>query len=228
MTTQAAVFSVNGTGNNGGRMFSGTATDSAFTSINTVTGDSELGFAMKGKTIDNVALIYAAGSGAWVIKNRVTQTIDRCGFGALQAAQPLNGYPIQPLSVVQDHILQSYTLAAGTTYLAFVKMHGRPPELFSGTIANGAQGELTTVTDSSSLGSFAAQRVEWIKVQGPDGKIVTALQMYDANGGEIFAQVGGEREVLAGTSPAGQENLCVLGVNIPIQRGSTVKLTVAA
>ena len=228
MTTQAVAFSLSGPGNNGGRLFSGTATDAAFTSINSTTGGSELGFCLKGKTVTNVMMNGTAGGYAWAIKNRVTQTIDRCGFGSLTAGTPFNGYPIQPISIVQDHVLQSYTLAAGTTYLAWVKMHGRPPELFSGTIANGATGEMTTVTDSSSLGSFADQRIQWIKVQGSDGKIVTYLQVFDANGGESFAALGGERAVLGGIAPSACENLCVEGINVPIMRGMTLKLTVAA
>lgn len=227
MTTQAFVASISGPGNQGGRAFSGTVTDGQYTSVNTTTGSAELGFAMKGKTVNNIVANYAAGSCAWAIKNRVTQTIDRCGFGALSAASGVEGQSIQPIAIVQDHIFQSYTLAAGTTYLAWVKMHGRPPELFSGTIANGAQGELTTVTDSSSLGSFADQRVEWIKIQGPDGKITQLMQIYDANGGEVFARYGGEREVLGGTQ-SGSVNMCVSGLAIPIMRGMTIKLTVQA
>ena len=103
-------------------MFSGTATDAAFTSVNTITGSAELGFAMKGKTISNVTANYAAGSCAWVIKNRVTQTYDSVGFGSLMAATGVYGYKIQPLMIVQDHVLQSYTLAAGTTYMMWLKM----------------------------------------------------------------------------------------------------------
>jgi len=208
-------------------LFSGTATDDAFTSINTTTGSAELGFAMKGKTVSNVTANYGAGSCAWVIMNRVTQTYDRVGFGSLMAATGVYGYPITPLTIVQDHVLRSFTMAAGTTYMAWVKMRGRPAELFTGTIANGAQGELTTQTDSSSLGSFADQAIEWIKVQGPDGKVVNALQIYDANGGEVYGQFGGEREVLGGAS-GGNVNLCVEGLAIPIMRGMTVKLTVQA
>lgn len=228
MSTQAFTASVSGQGNQGGRAFSGTVTDGAFTAVNSTTGDAELGFAMKGKTISKVTANYAAGSCAWAIKNRVTQTIDRCGFGSLSAATNIEGYSIPPITIVQDHILQSYSLAAGTTYLAWVKMHNRPAELFSGTIANGAQGEMTTVTDSSSLGSFADQAVEWIKVQGPDGKIVQLAQVYDANGGEVFAQYGGEREVLGGSGESGSVNLCASNLAIPIMRGMTLKLTVQA
>ena len=227
MTTQAATASVSGPGNNGGRAFSGTVTDAAFTALNTTQGNAELGFSMKGKVIDNITLNYSAGSAAFAVKNRVTQTIDRCGFGSLSAATGTRGYQIQPIQIVQDHILQTYTLAAGTTYLAWVKMHGRPPELFSGTIANGAVGEMTTVTDSSSLGSFADQKVEWVKVQGPDGKIVQLMQIFDANGGELFARYGGEREVLGGME-SGSTNMCVSGLAIPIMRGMTLKLTVQA
>ena len=216
-----------GSGNQGGRLFSATATDGSFTSVNTTTGSAELGFAMKGKTISNVTANYAAGSCAWVIKNRVTQTYDRVGFGSLSHATGIYGYKIQPLQIVQDHVLQSYTLAAGTTYMAWVKMHGRPPELFTGTISNAATGEITTVTDASSLGSFADQKIEWIKVQGPDGKVVQVLQIFDANGGEVYGQYGGEREVLGGAA-GGSLNMCIEGLNISIMRGMTIKLTVQA
>lgn len=229
MTTQAVALTVNGPGNQGGRKYanSGAITDGQWTSITTVNGTAQLGFAQKGRTINNVTLNYAAGGAAFAIKNRVTQTLDRVGFGSLSAATGVKGYSIDPIMVVQDHVLQVYPLAAGTTYLAWVKMHNRPAELFSGTIANGAEGELTTVTDSSGIGSFADQSIEWIKVQGSDGKIVQYVSIYDANGGELFNQLAGEREVLGGAM-GGTENACISNLNIPIMRGMALKLTVQA
>jgi hypothetical protein len=226
LTTQAVTFSLAGSGGTGGRAFSGTATDAAFTSISTTTGSAELGFGMKGKVVNNIVMNFTAGNAAWVIKNRVTNTYDAVGFGSVSAATNPNGSPTPPLMIVQDHILQSYTLAAGTTYLAWVKMVGRPPELFTGTIANAAQGELTTLTDSSSLGSFADQTVESIHIQGPTGKIVELTQMYDANGGEIFARYGGELASFAGTG--GTANVNIVGLGLKIARGMTLKLTVQA
>jgi hypothetical protein len=130
------------------------------------------------------------------------------------------------LAINQDHVLQSYTLAAGTTYLAWIKMVGRPNELFTGTIANGEEGELTTLTDSSGIGSFADQVLESITVQGPTGKIVQITTVYDANGGEIFSRYGGELASFAGTG--GSANVSIEGIGIKIARGMTIKLTVQA
>lgn len=226
MTDQPVTFSLAGTGGTGGRAFSGTATDGAFTSISTTTGSAELGFALKGKVINNLVMNLTAGSGAWVIKNRVSQTFKAVGFGSVSAATNPAGGPIGNVAIVQDDILQSYTLAAGTTYLAWVKMVGRPPELFTGTVANGAQGEITTLTDSSSLGSFADQVLESITVQGPTGKVVQITTLYDANGGEIFSRYGGELASFAGTG--GSANVSIKGIGIKISRGMTIKLTVQA
>jgi hypothetical protein len=226
MTTQAVTFSLAGTGGTGGRAFSGTATDAAFTSISSTTGAAELGFALKGKVINNLVMNLTAGSGAWVIKNRVTQTFDAVGFGSVSAATNPAGGPMANIAIVQDHILQTYTLAAGTTYLAWVKMVGRPSELFTGTIASGSEGELTTLTDSSGIGSFADQVLESITVQGPTGKIVQITTVYDANGGEIFSRYGGELASFAGTG--GSANVSIEGIGIKISRGMTIKLTVQA
>jgi hypothetical protein len=226
MSVQATTFSLSGTGGTGGRAFSGSATDGAFTSISTTTGSAELGFALKGKVINNLVMNFVAGGGAWVIKNRVTQTYDAVGFGSTSAATNPQGGQMNNLAIVQDHILQTYTLAAGTTYMAWVKMVGRPPELFTGTIANGAEGELTTLTDSSSVGSFADQVIESITVQGPGGKIVQIATIYDANGGEIYSRYGGELASFAGTG--GSANIHAAGIGIKIARGMTIKLTVQA
>jgi hypothetical protein len=226
MSTQGVQGSLRGSGAQGGRKYSGTATDGQWTSINTATGNSELGFAQKGKVLDHVTINYAAGSCAWAIKNRVTQTIDRAGFGTLSAATSAVGESIKPIMIVQDHIFQSYSLAAGTKYLAWVTFKGRPPELFAGTIANGSEGELTTVTDSSSLGSFADQVIQEIMVQGPDGKIVQYATVYDANGGEMFNQYGGERNSLG--APNSNTELHVCNLALPVARGMTIKLTVQA
>lgn len=230
MTTQAVSFSVNGPGNQGGRMFSGTATDGAYTAINTTTGSAELGFAMRGVTIDNVAGVYTAGSGAWVIRDRVTQAIVRQGFMFKTGTASGEGYPIQPLTINENHILQTLTLAAGTTYHAWVQFVGKPAEYFLATIADGATGELVTSSASGgqSLGSFANQSVAAVTAQSPDGKVISYAQIFDGNGAEIFAQLGSERSVLGGNPKSGSENLCTGAIAFNVMRGMALKLTVAA
>lgn len=222
MSTQAVTATLSGPGNNGGRAFSGTATDGSWTAINTTTGTAELGFAMKGKTVSFVNVNYAAGSCAWQIRDRVTQTVVRAGFGAKTKTGGPRGFAIEPVTITQDMILQVYSLAAGTTYLAWVHMINRPKELFSGTVADNNLGELTTTADSSSLGSFADQRVGGMEVQGPDGKVVELTQIFDANGGETWAWYAGER--FAGNLEA-YVNVCVDSLSIPIMRGMTLKIT---
>lgn len=230
MTTQAVAITLSGTGNQGGRLFSGTATDGSYTAINSTTGDAELGFAMRGQTVSNVAGVFAAGSGLWVIRNRVTQQIDRAGMLSTTGAASATGYPIQSITINQNHIFQVYTLAAGTTYLAWVGFTGKPPELFEATIADGATGELKTTASAGaqSLGSFADQSVNYILAQGPDGKIVTYAQIIDGNGAEQFAHLGSERSAAGGNPLSGSVNLCAKNLAFNVMRGMALKLTVAA
>ena len=230
MTTQAVSLSLSGPQNQGGRLFSGTATDAAYTAINSTTGTAELGFAMRGQTISNVAGVYTAGSGLWVIRNRVTQQIDRAGMLFKTGTVSPDGYPIQPIVINQNHILQVYTLAAGTTYLSWVTFTGKPPELFAATIADGATGELVTTASAGSqgLGSFADQTVASIKVQGPDGKVVSYAQIIDGNGAEQYAKLGSERSSTGGYPKSGSENLCSGPIAFNVMRGMALKLTVAA
>ena len=230
MSTQAVQFALGGPGNQGGRLFSGTATDGEYTAINSTTGTAELGFAMKGQTVSNVAGSYVAGSAVWVIRNRVTQQIDRSGMMFKKGTLGSEGYPIVPIVINQNHILQVYSLAAGTTYLAWIGFTGKPPELFQGTIADAATGELTTTAAAGSqgLGSFADQTLQWFKVQGPDGKIVESAQIIDGNGAEQFAALGSERSALGGYPLSGSVNMCVKNLAFNVMRGMALQLTVRA
>ena len=230
MSTQAVSLTLSGPGNQGGRLFSGTATDGDYTAINSTTGTAELGFAMRGQTISNVAGVYTAGSGLWVIRNRVTQQIDRAGMMSKTGSVSPDGYPIQPIVINQNHILQVFTLAAGTQYLSWVTFSGKPPELFTATIADGATGELktTAAAGAQGLGSFADQTVSSIEVQGPDGKVVTYAQIIDGNGAEQYAKLGSERSSVGGYPKSGSINLCSGMIAFNVMRGMALKLTVAA
>ena len=230
MTTQAVALSLTGPGNQGGRLFSGTATDGAFTAINSTTGTSELGFCLRGKTIDNVSGSYTAGSAVFLIRNRVTQVIERAGMMHKTGTASPDGYPIRPIVINQNHILQVFSLAAGTTYMAWVNFTGKPPELFQATIANGATGELVTTAAAGAqgLGSFADQTLAGVKVMGPDGKIVTYIQVIDGNGAEQYAKLGSERSLLGGYPKSSTENLCTGPIAFNIMRGMALNLTVAA
>lgn len=226
MSTQAVVASLSGSGNNGGRKYSATATDGQWNSVNTTTGSSELGFAQKGRVIDNVNVQYNAGSCAWRILDRVTQMVVRSGFGCKLNTGNLSGYPIQPVMITQDMVFQVYPLAAGTKYLAWVQMVGRPPEFFAQTVADAATAELVSVTDSSSIGSYADQTLAKVDVQSPDGKVAQFLSVLDGNGGEVGTAYGTERQASAGM--AAYIGLCYQGVAIPIMRGMTLNLTAQA
>lgn len=230
MTTQAVVLTLSGPGNQGGRLFNGTATDGAYTAINSTTGGAELGFAMRGQTISNLSGVYTAGSGVWVIRNRVTQQIDRAGMLGKAGTVSPDGYPIQPIVINQNHILQVYTLAAGTTYLSWVTFVGKPPELFTATIADGATGELKTTADAGTqgIGSFADQVIASMKVQGPDGKLCEYIQIIDGNGAEQYARLGSERSTLGGYPKSGTENICTGPLAFSVMRGMALNLTVAA
>lgn len=230
MTTQAVSLTLSGPGNQGGRLFSGTATDGEYTAINSTVGTAELGFAMRGQTVSNLAGVYQAGSALWVIRNRVTQQIDRAGMMFKTGTVSPDGYPIQPIVINQNHILQVYTLAAGTTYLSWVTFMGKPPELFTATIADGATGELktTAAAGAQGIGSFADQTIASIKVQGPDGKVCDYIQIIDGNGAEQYARLGSERSVLGGYPKSGSENICTGPLAFNVMRGMALNLTVSA
>lgn len=227
---QAVSLALSGPGNQGGRLFSGTSADDAFTAINSTTGTAELGFAMRGQTISNVAGAYTAGNGVWVIRNRVTQQIDRAGMMFKTGTVSPDGYPITPIVINQNHILQVYTQAAGTSYLSWVNFVGKPPELFLATVADGATGELVTTAAAGAqgLGSFADQTLGGVKIQAPDGKIVNYVQVIDGNGAEQYARLGSERSVLGGYPKSGSENLCTGQIAFNIMRGMALNITVAA
>jgi hypothetical protein len=223
MSTQAVT--VVASGPTIGRRFSGTATDGSYTSINTTTGSAEFGFALNGHVITRIDGNYAAGSGVAVIRNRVTNTIDRVAFLSLSANTSNTGTMIAPLAVNMNHILEVYTLAAGTTVLAFVHMKGQPPELFDATIADNATGELVSVANNTSLGTYFGQTLDSVQIQGSDGKIVQYGIVLNGDGGEVYAGQGGERLANA----QGNVNL-VMGPNmaIAINRGMTLKATMQA
>ena len=230
MTTQAVSLALSGPGPHGGRLFSGTASDADYTAINSTTGVAELGFAMRGQTISNIAGVYTAGSGLWVIRNRVTQQIDRAGMMFKSGSVSCDGYPIQPIVINQNHILQVFTLAAGTQYLAWVTFSGKPAELFTATVADGATGELktTAAAGAQGLGSFADQTLQSVEVQGPDGKVVSYMQVIDGNGAEQFARFGSERSTVGGYPKSGSINLCTGMIAFNIMRGMALNITVAA
>ena len=230
MSTQPATLALSGPGNQGGRLFNGTATDGAYTAINSTTGSAELGFAMKGQTVSNVSGVYGAGSGVFVIRNRVTQQIDRCGMLAKAGTSAPEGWPIQPIVINQNHILQVFTLAAGTTYLAWIGFTGKPAELFTATIADAGTGELVTTAAAGAqgIGSFADQTLNWFYVQGPDGKLCQTIQVIDGNGAEQFAALGSERSLLGGYPLASSVNMCVKNLAFNVMRGMALNLTVQA
>jgi hypothetical protein len=209
-----------------GRRFSGTATDGSYTSLNTTTGSAEFGFALQGKVINRIDGNYAAGSGVAVIRDRVSNSILRTVFLSLSANTSNTGTMIQPLMVTQNHILEVYTLAAGTTVLAFVHFKGNPnPELFDATIADNNTGELVSVANNTSLGTYFGQTMDAVQIQGSDGKIVQYGIVFNGDGGEIWAAQGGER--LA--NQLGNVNL-VMGpnMNVLVTRGMTLKATMQA
>ena len=223
MSTQAVTVAVSGPGI--GRRFNGTATDGAYTQIKTTTGSAEFGFALKGKTVTRITGNYAAGSGVAVVRNRVTNTIDRVAFLSLSANTSNTGTMITPLLVNMNHVLEVYTLAAGTTVLAFVHLKGSPPELFDATIADNATGELVSAANDSSLGTYFGQTLDCVQIQGSDGKIVQYGIVLNGDGGEVYADQGGER--LA--NQLGNINLQMgPNMNIPITRGMTLKATMQA
>ena len=106
--TTAAVFS-----GSGGRSYSVTATDDAWSRLVSDIGSAQLGFAQTGLYVDRVQLTYAASAAAWRIRNSVSQVTKRVGFAFKAGAGGPSAYSgsLPPLTIEQDDILEIYTVA---------------------------------------------------------------------------------------------------------------------
>jgi len=233
MTTQAITATV-GSGRFS-RTFSDTATNGQWTG-NILTDDvasTNLGLVMPGQVIDHVQVSYAAGSCLWRIQSSQSLLVKRYGYASISGHSSWAESSIQPYTVAPDDILVVYPLGVDgdvgqSTALAWVST-SRGFEAFGATdVASGTATVLKTLVNDQTLGDYAFNaNLLGITVQAEDGATVTSVEVIDQTGGTIWTGNGGPRMPTTGGNNAFW-NFQAMGLNIPILKGYTVKVTINA
>jgi len=104
MTTQTAQIYLSGP--DGGRRFSATATDAAFTEITSETGARSLWEILRGKRIEYAGGQFAAGVGAAQVRN--TQTNKIKAVICMDVIGEERYHKIDPFTVEENDIIEAY------------------------------------------------------------------------------------------------------------------------
>jgi len=98
----------------GGRSYTVSATDGSFANrAVSDTGSAQIGFAQTNELVDHIQVTYAGGGAAWRLRDSVSQTTLRTGFGFKVGAcgPPCDSGKIPPITIGQNFVLEIYTAA---------------------------------------------------------------------------------------------------------------------
>ena len=217
------------------RTFSDTATDGQWTG-NILTDDvaeTNLGLVMPGQTIDHVQLEYTGGACLWRIQSSQSLLVKRYGYGTLDGYSCWESSRIPAYTVAPDDILVVYPLpqasAAGEgNVLAWVNTT-RGFEAFGvEDVASGAATVMKTLVNNQTLGDYAFNaNLRSITVQLEDEAQVVKVEVIDQVGGIIWTGFGNARLPSDGGTSL-YYNFMADGLNIPILKGYTLKITIVA
>ena len=113
-----------------------------------------------------------------------------------------------------------------TVVLAWVEFSGQPAELFTGTIVDGTQTNLTTNEGGVQLGDFAGQSIQRVTVQAGTGSTLKTVQLVDAAGGQMAQFIGVKSNAGYG-SPNATWGMKTQRLALKIERGMTLKALTA-
>ena len=233
MTTQAVTATV-GSGMFS-RTFSDTATDGQWTGniLTDSVANTNLGLVMPGQNIDHVQVNYSAGSCLWRIQSSQSLLVKRYGYASQSGYASWGASKIQPYTVAPDDILVVYPLALDTTIaegtvLGWVRTTRGFEAFGAKDIQDGTATVIKTLVNNQTLGDYAFNAsIQGITLQAEDGANITKVEIIDQTGGTIWSAVGGPRMPTAGgMNPFW--NFEAMGLNIPILKGYTLKVTMAA
>jgi len=101
----------------GGRSYSVTSTDGTFSNraVSDI-GSAQIGFAQTNELVDHIQVTYTDGSCAWRLRDSVSQTTLRTGFGFKVGATgpPCDSGKIPPLTIGQNFVLEIYSAVKAT------------------------------------------------------------------------------------------------------------------
>lgn len=230
MTSQAVKATI-GSGSFS-KIFSLTAQDDQWdgNSLTDTISGQPLGILIPGARITNVAAQYSLGLCAWRIQSAQTLQVKRLGFASPDPYSCYKSSMIAPYTIAPDDIISVYPLpmdqtASQSNCLAWVST-SKGTELFEAKdIPDGTSTAMTTVVNNQSLGDNQfGSTLRSIMVQSEDGSLVDQVDIIDNAGAVVFtAQGNGRANSTGGLSLL--YNLHVEGLNIPIGRGWSLKVT---
>nr|AIF19860.1 hypothetical protein [uncultured marine group II/III euryarchaeote KM3_87_G11] len=226
MTTQAITATVSGP--TGGKEFSDTSTDDKWDANNLLDtiGSADLGQVMPGAPIDHVQVEYAGGACLWRIQDRNTLQVKRWGLGSFVGQGDYEGASIAPYVVQPADILTAYPTAVDATAnqsnaLAWIQTSKGPEGFGAQDIPDGTATALNSLVTGDNLGTFYGTTLQGFSIQLEDGASLSKVQIIGPDGGTVATWFGTTRDAAHYFS-----NLTV-SCNIPIEKGTTMKVTCA-
>ena len=159
-----------------------------------------------------------------------TLQVKRLGFSSKIGYSCYESSKIPAYTIAPDDILSVYPLPLDNTaqqsnVLAWVSTT-KGTELFEAKdVADATSTAMTTVVNNQSLGDNQfGTTLRSIMVQAEDGATVNQIDILDNSGAVVFTALAGTRGNDVG-SRSNMYNLHVEGLNIPIGRGWSLKVT---
>ncbi|MDP6584046.1 MAG: hypothetical protein QF535_05275 [Anaerolineales bacterium] len=187
-------------------------------------GSNDLGQVMAGSTITNVSVVYTSGSAIARIQDRNTLQVKRTFTASKAGTTDFSQTKCAPYRVQPNDILVCYAQAADATAnqsscLAWLTV-GNQKIAFGGTdIVDATATEILSLVNSNSLGTYYNQNLRGIEVMLEDGAALSLVTIINPDGGTAIS-------IPATTRDAGHYyfNLQATGLNIPIQKGTQIKI----
>ena len=228
MSTQTAVSVV---GNNQmSKVFSGTATDGAWTNLQDTLSSSNLGILIPNAGVNRVSANYTAGCGAWRIINAQTLAVSRRGWASKMGYNCYKTNEIPTHRVGPNEIIQIFTRPVDSTssksnVVAWVHT-SKGTELYEKlAVADNTATEIKTALQDQSLGDAAFNStLTSMSFQVEDGGKLVMVEIIDSAGGTIYTQMGNFRLQSAGGTSA-YYNFDASGLGIQIGKGFSLKVT---
>lgn len=231
MSTQDVSAYVGSSGANSfSRQFTkSSATDNSWNVLTSANSSVNLGLEMPGAAIDFVQGTYAAGGALWRIQSSKTLVVKRQGYCTKATFTNPEDCKIPPYVVQPDDILSIYPVVVNgtsnkTNALAWIYTSNGVEAFAKLTIADSTATEITSIVNLQSLGDWAFGSIlQGVTVQLQDAAQLSSIEIIDNTGGTVYSSGGGFRGGVAGSN-SNYYNAYV-NMNIPIQKGWTLKLT---
>lgn len=228
MSTQTTLAIV---GNNQmSKVFSGTATDGAWTNIQDSLSSSNLGILIPSAMINRVAANYTQGCGAWRIINAQTLAVSRRGWASRMGYNCYKSNEIPVHRVGPNEIIQVYTRPVDATsnksnIIAWIHT-SKGTELYEKlAVADNTATEMKTALQDQTLGDAAFNStLTSMSFQVEDGGKLTMVEIIDSAGGTIYTATGNFRLQSTGGTSA-YYNFDASGLGIVIGKGFSLKVT---